>query len=146
MFTAQGALPSEKVSVVPHGIPPRRRATRSGAKTDFRDAHGVSNSTFLFLYVGALLPRKGWDILLDAWCQAFRPDDHVALVVKTSYSHGGDTSEVGSWNCNVDKNAAASFTYKLGVATMTWLRCTSKRTFLCTQVERRVLGSLRWRH
>lgn len=36
--------------------------------------------------------RKGWDLLLSAWCEAFRPDDDVTLVVK-AWSTRGLTAE-----------------------------------------------------
>jgi len=88
MFTSRGAIAPEKVSVVPHGT--RHRNSKENAGEDFRDAHNIGNATTLFVYVGALLPRKGLDILLDSWCQAFKPDEDVALIVKSSYSHGGE--------------------------------------------------------
>lgn len=56
----------------------------------FRKDHGTLDSTRMYAYVGALLPRKGLDILLNAWCRASVPADNVVLVVKTSYSHGGE--------------------------------------------------------
>jgi glycosyltransferase involved in cell wall biosynthesis/tetratricopeptide (TPR) repeat protein len=41
-----------------------------------------------FLYVGGTIARKGFDVLLNAWRQAFGPSDPVRLVVKAM---GGET-------------------------------------------------------
>ncbi|MEW6583335.1 MAG: glycosyltransferase, partial [Actinomycetota bacterium] len=39
--------------------------------------------------------RKGWDVLLTAWCRAFAPDDDVTLVVKAwSTSRGLTTPQI----------------------------------------------------
>ena len=38
---------------------------------------------FTFLHVSSAFPRKGLDLLLDAWAEAFTPDDPVRLVIKT---------------------------------------------------------------
>jgi glycosyltransferase involved in cell wall biosynthesis len=39
---------------------------------------------FCFLSVFEFSARKGWDILLDAWAQAFDPDEDVCLILKAS--------------------------------------------------------------
>jgi glycosyltransferase involved in cell wall biosynthesis len=87
MFTSRGALDQDKVSVVPHGI--RLKHPEINQRNGFRNFHGIAESTRTFLYVGALIPRKGIDILLNAWCKAFVSGDDVVLIVKTSCSHGG---------------------------------------------------------
>lgn len=40
---------------------------------------------FIFTTVGQWVPRKGMDLVLDAYWRAFRADDPVLLVVKTSH-------------------------------------------------------------
>lgn len=49
-----------------------------------------SETTQIFLYIGGVLPRKGVDVILRSWCEAFTIDQDVALVIKVTYSHGGD--------------------------------------------------------
>lgn len=75
MYLAAG-VPADKVFVVPLGVdcdkfrpdlPPFALATRK---------------TFKFLFVGGTIARKGFDVLLNAWKQAFGPHDDVCLVVK----------------------------------------------------------------
>lgn len=40
--------------------------------------------------------RKGWDLLLSAWAEAFRPDDDATLVLKTwSTTRGRTAAEIG---------------------------------------------------
>lgn len=41
-----------------------------------------TTKSFKFLFVGGMLERKGLDILLNAYVQAFEPDDDVTLVIK----------------------------------------------------------------
>lgn len=41
------------------------------------------NDDFVFLFVGTWRKRKGWDILLDAWAEAFNSNDKVRLIIKT---------------------------------------------------------------
>ena len=43
---------------------------------------------FTFLSTFDFTDRKGWDILLEAWAQAFTPDDNVSLVLKCLTLHG----------------------------------------------------------
>ena len=43
---------------------------------------------FTFLSTFDFTDRKGWDVLLDAWAQAFQPDDDVSLVLKCLTLHG----------------------------------------------------------
>ena len=39
---------------------------------------------FCFLHISSCLPRKGIDVLLSAWGEAFRHDDNVVLIVKAT--------------------------------------------------------------
>jgi glycosyltransferase involved in cell wall biosynthesis len=43
-----------------------------------------ARSPFTFLHVSSTFPRKGFDVLLNAWQRAFRATDAVSLVVKTA--------------------------------------------------------------
>lgn len=46
-------------------------------------AHDLGDGSFRFLHVSSGFPRKGPDVLLEAWRQAFRKSDDVSLVLKT---------------------------------------------------------------
>lgn len=67
----------ERVVVVPNGVDPD--IFSPGAPDAYRPA---TNKSFKFLFVGGTLERKGIDILLAAYVEAFRPEDDVALVIK----------------------------------------------------------------
>jgi glycosyltransferase involved in cell wall biosynthesis/Flp pilus assembly protein TadD len=43
---------------------------------------------FVFLSVFDWHPRKGWDVLLRAYCQEFRADERIGLLLKITHSHG----------------------------------------------------------
>ncbi|MGV3524141.1 MAG: glycosyltransferase family 4 protein [Candidatus Sericytochromatia bacterium] len=47
-----------------------------------------TDKSFRLLYVGGSLPRKGIDLLLSAYLEAFGPEDDVCLVIKDHGSHG----------------------------------------------------------
>ncbi len=69
----RAGVPREKVSVVPNGVDtnvfaPTGRAKRRGP--------------LRFLYVGGTIERKGFDLVLQAYCAAFSRRDDVVLVVK----------------------------------------------------------------
>ena len=68
----------ERVAVVPSPI----ELTRLDPDTPPRpmaDVHGT-----VVLAVFEWTRRKGWDVLLDAWCRAFSADDDVTLVIKAT--------------------------------------------------------------
>lgn len=65
-----------KVQVIPNGIDP------SVYKPTGNKYHLKTNKRMKFLFVGGTLPRKGIDILLDTYLEAFNPNDDVCLVVK----------------------------------------------------------------
>lgn len=105
MFTARGAIPVDKVSVVPHGVHCNTLNTtlllpsNTNTPPSLRTKLKIPSSTIVFMYIGAIIPRKGIDILLDSWCDAFpsasqkkknKKDVNVALIIKASYSHGGE--------------------------------------------------------
>jgi glycosyltransferase involved in cell wall biosynthesis len=86
--TRQGYLRSgadpDRVVVVPNGVDPARFRPRGPDRAIDLDDDG----RFRFLFVGGLVWRKGIDILLRAWEEAFRADDGVVLVVK-DFGAGG---------------------------------------------------------
>jgi glycosyltransferase involved in cell wall biosynthesis len=45
---------------------------------------------FVFLSVFDFIPRKGWDVLLRAYLEEFRPDENITLVLK-AYAADGNT-------------------------------------------------------
>jgi glycosyltransferase involved in cell wall biosynthesis len=72
----RSGVPAERVHVVPLGVDVtsfRPGCPRVSLKTKKR---------FKFLFVGGTIFRKGFDILLTAYANAFRRDDDVCLVVK----------------------------------------------------------------
>ncbi len=57
------------------------------------DLPGVHGTVFLAAFDFSL--RKGWDVLLAAWCDAFRADDDVTLVLKVwSTTAGMDAAAI----------------------------------------------------
>jgi len=93
MFTARGAISADKVSVVPHGVHCAPNITKAPEKRKLRTKLKIKSSTIVFMYIGAIIPRKGIDILLDSWCDAYpkkEKNSNVALIIKGSYSHGGE--------------------------------------------------------
>ncbi|HET7172458.1 MAG TPA: glycosyltransferase [Gaiellales bacterium] len=73
----RGGMPADRLRVLPETIDfdlfdPER--------TEPLVAHGARG--FCFITNFDFTDRKGWDILLDAWCDAFAPDDDVCLVLK----------------------------------------------------------------
>ncbi len=77
MFLDAGIAP-ERVAVVPNGVDPERFSPdRAVAPYPLE-----TRTSFRFLFVGGMLPRKGVDVLLAAYRRAFARADDVALVVK----------------------------------------------------------------
>tara|TARA_Y100000310_G_scaffold331632_1_gene405534 strand:- start:2692 stop:3738 length:1047 start_codon:yes stop_codon:yes gene_type:complete len=68
-------IPEEMVKIMPLGVDPER--FRPGAEPAQLDGAG-----FNFLFVGGTIARKGIDILINAYCQAFSRADDVCLVIK----------------------------------------------------------------
>ncbi len=75
-------IPPEKVRVVPNGVD--TQTFRPG----LRPLPLPTKKKFKFLFVGGTIYRKGPDILLEAFAQAFTAADEVCLVVK---DFGGDS-------------------------------------------------------
>ena len=72
----QGGIDPERVHVIPNGVD-----LELFAPGGERAVTGAVAST-RFLFVGGLIWRKGPDVLLDAWKQAFPGRDDVTLVIK----------------------------------------------------------------
>ena len=78
----RSGMPGDRVHVVPEGVDAAR--FNPGA-APFRLQ---TPNKFKFLFVGGTIPRKGFDILLEAYAQEFTRADDVCLVVKDL---GGDS-------------------------------------------------------
>jgi glycosyltransferase involved in cell wall biosynthesis len=74
-FAAAGVDP-ERLHVVPEPFE-LDRLHRGAPPLDLPGAHGT-----VFLAAFDFSLRKGWDLLLSAWCDAFGPGDDVTLVLK----------------------------------------------------------------
>jgi len=72
-----GGFPPGIVDVVPNGVELERFAPDGPARAIDGPPRALT-----FLFVGGTIWRKGIDVLLAAWAQAFGPDDDVRLVVK----------------------------------------------------------------
>jgi glycosyltransferase involved in cell wall biosynthesis len=81
MFVDSG-VSEHKLSVVPLGVNPSIYTPTGGVL-------GIpSNRPFRFLFVGGGLPRKGVDLLLEAYGRAFARKDDVSLIIKASDAGG----------------------------------------------------------
>ncbi|MDA0337629.1 MAG: glycosyltransferase, partial [bacterium] len=72
-----GGVDPDRVAIVPPGIDAARFRPGLAAHEIVR-----TKASFRFLFVGGTLYRKGIDILLRAWREAFSATDDVALVIK----------------------------------------------------------------
>ncbi len=70
----EAGVDRDRLAVVPHGFDPRVFRVDGPA--------GELKAEFNFLFVGAAVARKGIDILLRAYAQAFAPDESVCLILK----------------------------------------------------------------
>jgi tetratricopeptide (TPR) repeat protein len=80
----QSGIPAAKVRVVPLGIDPGR-FHRGVQPFDFGsrpETSSIPGDDFKFLFVGGTIPRKGIDVLLDAFDRTFCAADPVTLIVK----------------------------------------------------------------
>lgn len=75
-FVRAGVSP-HRVRVIPYGFDPKLFCP----KGPFSRPKGCRK--FMFLFVGGAIRRKGIDLLLDAYKEAFDPGDDVTLVVST---------------------------------------------------------------
>jgi glycosyltransferase involved in cell wall biosynthesis/predicted Zn-dependent protease len=72
----QGGAPADRVHVVPLGVDPQV------FRPDAPPLPLRTRNPFRFLFVGGTIPRKGIDLLLDAYTRTFTAGDDVCLVVK----------------------------------------------------------------
>lgn len=83
----QGGVPAEQITVVPNGI--NFKQFHPGLKPLSLKSVGQSNvprqsfkNRFKFLYVGGSIKRKGIDLLMKAYRNAFSSSEEVLLIVK----------------------------------------------------------------
>jgi glycosyltransferase involved in cell wall biosynthesis len=74
-YVAAG-MPPGVVEVIPIGFDPERFSPQG------KTLELPKRASCVFLFVGGTIWRKGIDLLLTAWTEAFGPDDDVALVIK----------------------------------------------------------------
>ncbi|HKN93196.1 MAG TPA: glycosyltransferase [Thermoleophilaceae bacterium] len=72
----EAGMPPGVVEVVPNGVD-LERFNPDGPAREL-----PSKAACTFLFVGGSIWRKGVDVLVDAWAEAFGPDDDVQLVIK----------------------------------------------------------------
>ncbi len=71
----EAGIDPARIAVIPHGFDPRI-FNPDGPKM------AVADDRFRFLFVGGTVPRKGIDVLVNAYTAAFGPYDNVSLVIK----------------------------------------------------------------
>jgi glycosyltransferase involved in cell wall biosynthesis len=81
VFVRNG-VDSERVVVIPNGFDP------GIFNPDGRFLRPQGSRDFIFLFVGGAIPRKGIDLLLEAFRSAFAPTANVALVLLVSDASG----------------------------------------------------------
>lgn len=71
------------IEVIPNGVDSRRfRPPASGESSDVRESLGISHEAPVIAFVGPVSPRKGVDLLLEAWCRlALERTDLQLLIV-----------------------------------------------------------------
>src|SRR5690606_32077594 len=72
----ESGIPAGKVHVIPNGIDPTR------FHPGIEPLPLPTKKRFKFLFVGGTIHRKGPDVLLKAWLNAFTATDDVCLVIK----------------------------------------------------------------
>jgi glycosyltransferase involved in cell wall biosynthesis len=79
----RGGIPARRIRVVPMTTDFERYAPGAAEPLPTPGRRG-----FTFLANFDFNDRKGWDILLDAWADAFDPDEDVCLLLKCVSLHG----------------------------------------------------------
>ncbi|HEY6758956.1 MAG TPA: glycosyltransferase family 4 protein [Baekduia sp.] len=72
----EGGMPAGAIEVVPNGVDTDHFVPEGPVRAFERRA------ACTFLFVGGTIWRKGADVLLQAWAEAFGPDDDVQLIIK----------------------------------------------------------------
>ncbi len=75
----RSGVPPDRVHVIPLGIDPEIFSPE-GPKLPLK-----TEKKFRFLYVGGMIMRKGFDLLIKAYLQEFKPDEDVCLVIRDFY-------------------------------------------------------------
>jgi glycosyltransferase involved in cell wall biosynthesis len=83
-------FPPEKLRVV-HGCVDTDIFRPDGPRLALPDT--LANR-FVFLSIFDWHLRKGWDVLLKAYCAEFEPNDHVGLLLKITRNHGHSWEQV----------------------------------------------------
>jgi glycosyltransferase involved in cell wall biosynthesis len=78
----QAGVSAERVQVIPHGFDPAVFNPR------VKPCRPAGCRRCMFLFVGGTIRRKGIDLLLQAYADAFSPHDDVTLVIKDTGSSG----------------------------------------------------------
>jgi glycosyltransferase involved in cell wall biosynthesis len=89
----EGGLSPERVHVIHNAIDPETFRPNGPA------TRPPNSKGFVFLFVGGTIRRKGIDLLLQAYADAFMPDEDVTLVIKdlgsrSFYSHNTKLGDV----------------------------------------------------
>ncbi|NNN15202.1 MAG: glycosyltransferase family 4 protein, partial [Acidimicrobiaceae bacterium] len=88
----ENGVDPERVVVVPNGIDPDVY-TPMGRRFEL-----ASKKSHRFLFVGGLIFRKGFDVMLETYCETFTAQDDVVLIIKA-----GELAGVYSYNSMVTK-------------------------------------------
>ncbi len=110
-------VPAERVYVIPNGIDPNL-FTPKGATSRPQGAR-----RFVFLFVGGAIRRKGIDLLLDAYREAFEPGEDVTLLVtalgaQAAYQHNSLVDKVTAFCFDPTVPHAEAVTDELDDATL----------------------------
>ncbi len=95
----------EKVQMIPLGVNPdlfhpdvqsldvgAMECWSDGVMQQHSNAPTPQHSDFKFLFIGGSIPRKGFDVLLQAYVEEFSADEEVCLIIKDFY-YGGQGRE-----------------------------------------------------
>jgi glycosyltransferase involved in cell wall biosynthesis len=97
VFVHAGVSP-DRVCVIPNGFDPKVFSPEGA----FSRPKGCRK--FMFLFVGGAIRRKGIDLLLEAYKEAFDPGDDVTLVVSTganpAYTHNSLSASLSEFVSN----------------------------------------------
>jgi len=80
----RGGVPEDRIHLLPLGIDPAKYDPETVGKYPIP---GMRKCNFLSIFQWT--KRKGWDVLLRAYLQAFHRDDDVSLVIRSYYGKSG---------------------------------------------------------